>query len=207
MHRFKPTEDQTTDYVYLAGQLVAKLEHKPDPLEVAGDAVISSTGGTYINSTSVTMSTATVGGIIHYTTDGSIPTESSATYSGPITITSTTTFKAIVFGEGILPSNMASESYTIQSAAPAIRPNSGTYNANQTVRIETTTPGGVIRYTTNGTTPTNTSTEYSGPFTVSSAKTITARTFASGKSASGAVSTTYSFVATKPTISPNGGRY
>ncbi|MCP4489517.1 MAG: hypothetical protein GY820_19710, partial [Gammaproteobacteria bacterium] len=44
MHRFKPTEDQTTDYVYLAGQLVAKLEHKPDPLEVAGDAVISSTG-------------------------------------------------------------------------------------------------------------------------------------------------------------------
>ncbi|MCP4491510.1 MAG: hypothetical protein GY820_29990 [Gammaproteobacteria bacterium] len=42
---------------------------------------------------------------------------------------------------------------------------------------------------------------------MSSAKTITARTFASGKSASGAVSTTYSFVATKPTISPNGGRY
>lgn len=43
----------------------------------------------------VFLSCDTMGAVIHYTTDGSTPTSESAVYNGPITLSNTTTIKAI----------------------------------------------------------------------------------------------------------------
>jgi len=205
MHRFNPTEEQTTDYIHLSGQLIAKLEHKPDPLEQAAAPAFDQAEGTYINYVSVTMGTTTVGGVIHYTTDDSTPTSGSTVYnSGPLLITSTSTLKAMVFADGMLDSAVTSMNYTIQADAPVI---SATYAEQITISMRTTTSNGVIRYTTNGTTPPGSLTVYSGPITLSNPGTVKAVTFQAGKLASDISSEDYFIQASNPTITPNGGSF
>ncbi len=50
--------------------------------------------------------------------------------------------------------------------APSITPRNGTYYAPVEVKMSCATPGAVIYYTTNGSDPTTSSTEYSTPFTI-----------------------------------------
>lgn len=59
-------------------------------------------------------------------------------------------------------------------ATPTFSPAGGTYTSAQNVTISTTTSGATIYYTTDGTTPTSSSTQYSGAITVSSNMTIKA---------------------------------
>ena len=54
----------------------------------------------FTESTQVTMS-AESGATIHYTTDGTAPTTASSVYSGPLTLTETTTVKAIAVKDGV----------------------------------------------------------------------------------------------------------
>ena len=61
----------------------------------------------------ITINCATEGATIHYTTDGSEPTATSAVYSTPINITGTTTIKAIAMKDEMLPSEVAEATYTI----------------------------------------------------------------------------------------------
>jgi hypothetical protein len=82
----------------------------------------SPAAGLYASAQSVTITSATSGASIAYTTDGSTPTESGGLatngtlYSGPISIVGTT-FKAIAFESG-LDSSVASAIYTINIPAP-----------------------------------------------------------------------------------------
>lgn len=50
---------------------------------------------------------------VRYTTDGSIPTEKSSVYSGPISLTATTVLRIASFEEGKLPSDVVTKSYII----------------------------------------------------------------------------------------------
>jgi hypothetical protein len=59
------------------------------------------------------------------------------------------------------------------AATPTFSPAGGTYTTAQTVTISDATSGATIYYTTNGTTPTTSSTQYTGPLTVSGAQTPT----------------------------------
>ena len=57
----------------------------------------------------VSMSTATDGATIYYTTDGTEPTSSSTSYNGTFTVSSTTNFKAIAVKDGKINSMTASK--------------------------------------------------------------------------------------------------
>jgi len=61
----------------------------------------------------VTISTATDGATIYYTTDGTDPTTSSSVYNSSINVSQTTTIKAIAVKEGIDNSAVATAEYTI----------------------------------------------------------------------------------------------
>lgn len=66
-------------------------------------------------------------------------------------------------------------------ATPTFSPGAGTYTSVQSVTLSTTTGGATIRYTTDGSTPSETvGTVYSGPVTVGSSMTITAIAYESG---------------------------
>jgi len=68
--------------------------------------------GTYFGTQSVTLSCETEGAAIQYTTDGTEPTASSTTYTEAITISETTTIKAIAI-RGEEQSSVLTRSYTI----------------------------------------------------------------------------------------------
>lgn len=70
--------------------------------------------GTFSDSVSVTIATSTPDAEIHYTTDGSLPNSSSPTYSSAITISATTTVRAITTKYGMFDSAVTSKTYTKQ---------------------------------------------------------------------------------------------
>ena len=70
--------------------------------------------GIYSGPQSITITDASPNMTIYYTTDGSTPTASSAIYAEPITVTITTTIKAMAAGPGWTGSAVASSTYTIQ---------------------------------------------------------------------------------------------
>ena len=73
----------------------------------------SPTPGTYTSAQSVSISDATPNAVIHFTTDGSTPTTSSPVYSGPISVSSTSTLRALAVASGFSPSAVATGVYTI----------------------------------------------------------------------------------------------
>lgn len=72
-------------------------------------------GGDFIGSVDVTISTATAGAAIRYTTDGAAPTPSVGTvYTGqPVHLTATTTLKAIAYKDGMVDSPVVSATFTL----------------------------------------------------------------------------------------------
>ncbi len=82
--------------------------------QIVSAPTFSLDGGTYTKAQSVTLSCATEGATIYYTTDGNDPTTNSPQYTEPISITETTTLKAIA-SKGTETSSVATATYTILS--------------------------------------------------------------------------------------------
>ncbi len=162
--------------------------------------------GTYNATQSVALSDTTTGAIIYYTLDGSTPTPASTQYTKPIPVSADTTIKAIAVAQGFLSSLVSSGSYTLQATAPTFSPNGGYYNAPQSVTLSDATPGVTIYYTTDGSTPTTTSTPYKGPIALLSTPiTIKAIAAGGGFDASSLTQGTYYVtfpVAAAPTFTP-----
>jgi hypothetical protein len=87
------------------------------------------------------------------------------------------------------------------AATPSFTIPSGTYSTAQTVAISDATAGATIYYTTNGTTPTTSSTKYTAPITVSSSETLEAIAVENGYTSSAVAAVTYSIGAVTPTFS------
>jgi beta-galactosidase/beta-glucuronidase len=102
-----------TSYTIVFGDPVGPV----DPVEQVAVPSASPAQGTYSSTRTVTLTTATNGANIYYTVDGSTPTVSSTLYTGPITISKTTTIKAIAIKAGMTNSNIATFTYTIQTSS------------------------------------------------------------------------------------------
>jgi Chitobiase/beta-hexosaminidase C-terminal domain len=79
----------------------------------------------------------------------------------------------------------------IAVATPTFTPAAGAYTSAQSVTISDAISGATIYYTTNGSTPTTSSTKYSGPITVSSTETLEAIAVATGETNSAVASAAY----------------
>ncbi|MFC5863732.1 chitobiase/beta-hexosaminidase C-terminal domain-containing protein [Acidicapsa dinghuensis] len=173
--------------------------------------------GTYSSAQSVTISDATAGATIYYTTNGTGPTTSSAIYTSPIAVNATQTIKAIAVEKGLATSTEGQATYTISApppvvATPTFSPGTGTYSSAQSVTISDATAGATIYYTTNGTGPTTSSTIYTSPIAVSATETIKAIAVEKGLATSTEGQVTYTIsvpppVVATPTFSPGTGTY
>src|SRR6202022_1579128 len=165
------------------------------PAGIVATPTFSPAPGTYPTAQSVTLSDATPGATIYYTTDGSPATTSSAVYSAPITVSAgTVTINAIAAASGLTTSGMASGTYTISTSAavPTFSPAPGTYTTAQSVTLSDATPGATIYYTTDGSPATTSSPVYSTPISVSAGTvTINAIAGAPGFTTSSMASGTY----------------
>lgn len=128
----------------------------------------------------VTITCATSGAAIYYDTGGATPTTSSTKYSGSFTLSGTSALVcAVAYLDGTY-SEVASQSWTKATvASPSI-----SIDASGNVTIATNTSGATTYYTTNGTTPTSSSTKYTAKFAVSSGTTVKAVSIKDGVSSS-----------------------
>ena len=90
--------------------------------ETVATPTFSPVEGSYFEPQQVTISCATDGATICYTTDGTNPNENSAQFTPgvPLNISETTTVKAKAYKSGYTPSNVATATYTIEEAPSVI---------------------------------------------------------------------------------------
>jgi alpha-tubulin suppressor-like RCC1 family protein len=174
-----------------------------------GAPTFTLTSGTYQPDQIVTVASATDGATIHYTTDGTDPTESSSALAsgGTLTLRDSVTVRAQAYKSGWPPSHVAVVAYTFQVATPQLTPPSGTYGDPQTVSINSSTSGATLRYTTDGSDPTDSSTIYNAPITISQNTTLQVKGYRSGVLSSDTVQAVYVLQVREPSISPRSGLY
>lgn len=172
--------------VEFAGVTVAQPKFSPAP-------------SAYTTAQSVTITDATSGATIYYTLDGgTTPTK----YTGPITVSASTIITAYATSSTLPRSQPATAGYQIGTvtAAPIFTPAAGTYPVAQSVTIADADPHAAIYYTTDGSTPTTSSTKYSKAISVTATKTINAIAVATGLTNSPIATATYTIApVTAPT--------
>ena len=95
-------------------QEILSWVHTSYPGNVAALPVFNPPAGTYTGAQQVSITDATAGTAIYYTTNGATPTKSSMPYNGPVTISASGTLKALAVATGYLNSSVAAAAYTIQ---------------------------------------------------------------------------------------------
>jgi Fn3 associated/Chitobiase/beta-hexosaminidase C-terminal domain len=181
--------------------------HNPDP--GVPRPTYSPTPTTYTAPVTVTMSDTMQGATIYYTTDGTVPLMTSPIYTGPITITTSTSFLAVGVIQGMPQSDIAYATYSINlptAPPPLFSPPPSTYTSSQSIMLSNTAHLPMY-YTLDGTNPTTNSTAYSAPISVTKNTTIKAITAADGYLNSGVSTGNYYIQAPAPTFSPSSGSY
>ncbi|PKN72375.1 MAG: hypothetical protein CVU50_07315 [Candidatus Cloacimonetes bacterium HGW-Cloacimonetes-3] len=195
-----------TNYIYNATITFVLVENP-----TIATPTISPAAGTYTTAQNVTLACTTPGAQIRYTTNGTEPTATSTLYSVAINVATTTTIKAKGFLTNWIPSATATAAYVITGtvATPTFTPAAGTYTTAQNVTLACTTAGAQIRYTTDGTDPTATSTLYSAAIPVAATLTIKAKGFLTDWTPSAVATAAYVITGTvaTPTFTPEPGNY
>lgn len=177
--------------------------------------------GTYTGTQYVTMTSATFGAAILFTTDGTNPSCEKASqgrgggtmYSSPVEISNDTTLKAVSCALARAESVVTVGKYVIKApevvATPQFSPAAGTYVSTQSVTISSTTTDAVVHYTSDGSAPTCASSAFAGPITVAASTTLNAIACASGKIDSAIATAAYIITppADAPTFVPAAGAY
>ena len=193
-----PAVSATTDFTVTAPVL-------PIPtITVTGDVAGPDT---YYFTANVTLAVAEPGAEIRYTTDGTTPTAASTLYTAPFNVTTTSTVKAIALKANYANSAVAEQSITIAIptvATPTLTPGTGIYADSVVVTMACATADAQIRYTTNGTEPTATSTLYTAPITLTANTTLKAKAFKANWTTSEMVTATYT-IAHEPALAVTPG--
>ena len=173
-----------------------------EPPQTVAPPEFSSSGGDYSEPVGVAITTSTSSATIHYTTDGTDPTESSPAVSGVVTIGQSGTLRAKAWRTGYDASTITSATYTLHVVAPSVSPAGGSYGGPVTITMSTSTTDATIRYTTDGSAPGESSPAYTGAFTLGLSGTVKARAFVTGWTASGVTDRSYELPvdSTPPTI-------
>ena len=140
-------------------------------------------GTAFTDSLEVSITSAVAAVSIRYTLDNSDPTAASALYADPLSMTNTSTIKARAYSGDSPVSAISSATYTLQAVgAPTFTPDSGTLLSGAgEVTLACAVPGAAIRYTLDGSEPTEASALYEGAVTCSNAMTLVrARAFKTG---------------------------
>ncbi len=176
--------------------------------------VPSPNGGSFSGPVIITLTSATPGAEIRFSSDGSVPTRTSALYDGPFRFSSTKLLRAIAFKDGksspetIVQFNVGGAS---TASAPSFNPAPGRFSSSQSVRIYSGTRGAKIFYTTDGSLPTLMSRVYSQPLALASNTEIKALAYLLGRNPSKISSALYTFSGSsgpaRPAIEPFGGRF
>ena len=158
--------------------------------------IITPGSGTFTSVQSVTITDATPGATIYYWASGIVNTNAWAPYTAPIPLTvgGVENIQAYATETGYQQSGITTATFTMNlpaAPAPVFAPASGSYANAVTVTISDSVTGATIYYTTNGTTPTANSAQYTGPITVSTSETLAATAVASGYSTSPVSSAQY----------------
>jgi hypothetical protein len=109
--------------------------------------------GTFLTSLTVSLSDATAGTTIYYTTNGAVPNSSSNVYSGPITLTATETLQAIASATGYTNSPAATATYTLSTVDPIYinYPANGFTASGLSLNYGASITGGMLELTDGGT--------------------------------------------------------
>ena len=99
--------------------LFVKAEGGVPPTPTVATPTFTPAAGSYYSPQEVHIECATEGATIHYTLDGTDPTETSPEYSAPILVDTTTTIKAIAMKEDYNNSGIAVATYTILQSGEA----------------------------------------------------------------------------------------
>ena len=94
--------------------------------------------------------------------------------------------------EAIAPGGEVQPAETV--ATPSFTPASCTFYPTANVTLSCATSGATVRYTLDGSAPTESSAAYNGPIAISATTTVKARAFATGKNPSAVASATYTLV-------------
>lgn len=165
-------------------------------VEQVNTPLFSPIGGSYPTAQNVTITSSNATSI-RYTLDGSEPTVASTLYTAPVAISTTLALRAKGFAAGLLDSFVADANYTIglpDTAAPVPVPTSGTSIpafGGLEVSLSSATPGALIYYTLDGSTPTIASFLYSTPLVLTSTTTVKSFAVAPGYNDSTVTTATY----------------
>ena len=89
--------------------------------------------------------------------DGTTPDETSTTYTGPVAVTESLSLRALAVRTGWSTGNVAIKTYTMKVATPSLSPTGGSFSSPKNVTVTGTTPGATLHYTTDGSSPSESS--------------------------------------------------
>jgi len=163
---------------------------------------ISLPSGSFTSAQTVTIASSIPGASIRYTLNGVAPTISDAEVpvGGNVEIASPSLLRVLAFVTGREPGAIGRADYELRPATPTVTPGTGLYTAAQSVVLATSTPDAALRYTTDGTDPTEASTFYAASFTVDTLTTVKARAFLSGWAPSAVAEASFTFSFDPPVV-------